>query len=166
MTPPTETEDTVIIINNVDSSIVKKITTHYKSQLDDLPAYVLIFMLFMASSYFTNFFPKHTANLIIENPLARHLLGYTILVTSISSIKSEETTISVLFISLISYTWCYLLSRQGPLSFSVSVLLLIVSYLLNRDIQKTRSIIPIIIRRICIGIVFLSIFLDFAKSAT
>lgn len=163
----TDTIITVIDSPSTDSpSTIKKITNHYKSHLDDIPAYVLIFMLFMASSYFTNFFPKHTANLIIDNAIAKHLLGYTILVTSISSIKTEETTVSVLFLSFIAYIWCYLLSRQGPLSFSVSVLLLIVSNLLNRDIQKSQNIWPVIVRRFCLGAVFLSIFLDFARTAT
>jgi hypothetical protein len=107
-----------------------------KNHLEDLPLFVLLFMLFMASSYFTGFFPAHTAALISREPLARHILGYTILVTSISSLKLELHTGQTMGIAAIAYIWCYLISRQGPIAFSISVMLLAVAFLLNRDSKK------------------------------
>lgn len=99
----------------------------------DIPKYVLLFMLFMASSYFTSFFPKHTAQLIIDQPIAKHIIGYSILVTSISSVKNDIKTLHILCIAFVSYLWCYMVSREGPISFSISILLLALSYLVNRE---------------------------------
>ncbi len=120
-----------------------------KRHVDEIPIYVLIFMLFMASSYYTGFFPQHTSKLILEQPIARHILGYSILVTSIAGMKPNEKTLSILGISGIAYIWCYLMSRQGPISFSITVLLLVIAHLLNRD---SDTIIFVILRRFCLGI--------------
>lgn len=125
------------------------IHTTPKRHVDDIPIYVLIFMLFMASSYYTNFFPQHTSKLILENPIARHVLGYSILVTSIAGLKSHESTPTILAISAVAYLWCYLMSRQGPISFSVTILLLVVAYLLNRENDK---IMFAVARRVLLGI--------------
>lgn len=123
--------------------------TQKKKHIDDIPIYVLIFMLFMASSYYTNFFPQHTSKLILENPIARHVLGYSILVTSIAGLKSKESTSTILLISAVAYLWCYLMSRQGPISFSVTILLLVIAYLLNRENDK---VVFVVLRRVLLGI--------------
>ncbi len=120
-----------------------------KKNVDEIPIYVLIFMLFMASSYYTGFFPQHTSKLILEQPIARHILGYSILVTSIAGMKPNEKTPSILGISAISYMWCYLMSRQGPISFSTTVLLLVIAHLLNRDSDK---MIFVVLRRGCLSV--------------
>jgi len=141
-----------------------------KNHLEELPLFVLIFMLFMASSYFTGFFPAHTAALISREPLARHILGYTILVTSISSLNPELHTDQTTGIAALAYIWCYLISRQGPIAFSASVLLLLVAFLLNRDSKKFaeesfagKAI--IVGRRLCIvtvlGIVGVSLVVEY-----
>ncbi len=141
-----------------------------KNQLEEIPLFVLIFMLFMASSYFTGFFPAHTAALIGREPVARHILGYTILVTSISSLKPELHTGQTMGIAVLAYTWCYLISRQGPIAFSVSVLLLLLAFLFNRDSKRyaeesTAGKAIIVVRRLCIlasiGVVCVSLVVEF-----
>ena len=107
----------------------------HTAHLAELPMYVLLFMLFMASSYFTGFFPVHTANLIGREPIARHILGYTILVTTIASLKQNVKTLHIMLYSCIAYAWCYAMSRQGPISFSVSIMFLTFAYLLNKERQ-------------------------------
>lgn len=119
--------------------------TATSSYIQDIPLYVLMFMLFMASSYFTNFFPQHTAKLIVNEPIARHVLGYTILITSVASVRSTTRVIYIMLASFVAYLWCYLISRQGPIAFSISLMALMAAYLLNRDIEHYSNF----IKRIC-----------------
>ncbi len=139
-------------------------------QLAELPMYVLMFMLFMASSYFTGFFPSHTANLIGREPIARHVLGYTILVTTVASLKQNTKTYQIMAYSCIAYIWCYLMSRQGPISFSISIIMLVFAYLLHKELglEDANSKLAKVIthfRRLCIianiGVVISSIYLDY-----
>ena len=158
--------DTIISIPD-NKSVNEKNDNKY-FDFSNIPLYVLIFMLFMASSYFTNFFPQHTAKLISNEPIARHILGYTILITSVASVNSEERIIKIIITSFFGYTWCYLISRQGPISFSLSIMLLLIAYLLNRDLEhykeNNKKIINIF-RYICIfiniAIIIFSLFYEY-----
>ncbi len=158
--------DTIINIPKDEVVNVNKENKYF--DFSNIPIYVLIFMLFMASSYFTSFFPQHTARLISNEPIAKHILGYTILITSVSSLNSQQRIIKVMITSFFGYLWCYLISRQGPISFSVSIMLLLIAYLLNRDMEhyneKQKRIINIF-RRMCIiiniSIIIISLFIEY-----
>ena len=141
------TSDEVKIDITPTTTVVE--TAQSKRHVDDIPIYVLVFMLFMASSYYTGFFPQHTSKLILENPIARHVLGYSILVTSIAGFKSQESTPTILTVSAVAYLWCYLMSRQGPISFSITILLLVIAYLLNRENDRVAFA---VLRRVCLGV--------------